>query len=189
MKKLLLFLLFVAPFPVMASPPRLPAFPGAEGGGMYATGGRGGRVLYVTRLDDDDQEGSLRWAVTRKYPRTILFRVSGVIRLRKRLNITGGDVTIAGQSAPRRRHLHCGLRRGRAGRQCRAALPAFPHGRRDGRRGPRRGRARGALLPQCPDRPLLDQLEYGRMRLVLCQRKFHDAVVHPFRESAPFAAR
>ena len=100
MKKLLLFLLFVAPFPVMASPPRLPAFPGAEGGGMYATGGRGGRVLYVTRLDDDDQEGSLRWAVTRKYPRTILFRVSGVIRLRKRLNITGGDVTIAGQSAP-----------------------------------------------------------------------------------------
>lgn len=88
MKKLLLFLLFVAPFPVMASPPRLPAFPGAEGGGMYATGGRGGRVLYVTRLDDDDQEGSLRWAVTRKYPRTILFRVSGVIRLRKRLNIT-----------------------------------------------------------------------------------------------------
>ena len=100
MKKLLLFLLFVAPFPAMASPPRLPAFPGAEGGGMYATGGRGGRVLYVTRLDDDDQEGSLRWAVTRKYPRTILFRVSGVIRLRKRLNITGGDVTIAGQSAP-----------------------------------------------------------------------------------------
>ena len=100
MKKLLLFLLFVAPFPAMAASPRLPAFPGAEGGGMYATGGRGGRVLYVTRLDDDEQEGSLRWAVTRKYPRTILFRVSGVIRLRKRLNITGGDVTIAGQSAP-----------------------------------------------------------------------------------------
>lgn len=100
MKKLLLFLLFVAPFPAMAASPRLPAFPGAEGGGMYATGGRGGPVLYVTRLDDDDQEGSLRWAVTRKYPRTILFRVSGVIRLRKRLNITGGDVTIAGQSAP-----------------------------------------------------------------------------------------
>ena len=78
----------------------IPAFPGAEGGGMYTTGGRGGRVLYVTRLDDDDQEGSLRWAVTRKYPRTILFRVSGVIRLQKRLNITGNDVTIAGQSAP-----------------------------------------------------------------------------------------
>ena len=67
----------------------LPAFPGAEGGGMYATGGRGGRVLYVTRLDDDDREGSLRWAVTRKYPRIILFKVSGVIRLQKRLNITG----------------------------------------------------------------------------------------------------
>ena len=100
MKKLFLFLLFAAPFAAMAAEPRLPAFPGAEGGGMYATGGRGGRVLYVTRLDDDGQEGSLRWAVTRKYPRTILFRVSGVIRLRKRLNITGDDVTIAGQSAP-----------------------------------------------------------------------------------------
>ena len=100
MKKLFLFLLFAAPFAAMAAEPRLPAFPGAEGGGMYATGGRGGRVLYVTRLDDDEQEGSLRWAVTRKYPRTILFRVSGVIRLRKRLNITGDDVTIAGQSAP-----------------------------------------------------------------------------------------
>ena len=100
MKKLFLFLLFAAPFAAMTAEPRLPAFPGAEGGGMYATGGRGGRVLYVTRLDDDGQEGSLRWAVTRKYPRTILFRVSGVIRLRKRLNITGDDVTIAGQSAP-----------------------------------------------------------------------------------------
>ena len=77
MKKLFLFLLFAAPFAAMAAEPRLPAFPGAEGGGMYATGGRGGRVLYVTRLDDDEQEGSLRWAVTRKYPRTILFRVSG----------------------------------------------------------------------------------------------------------------
>lgn len=103
---------------------------------MYATGGRGGRVLYVTRLDDDEQEGSLRWAVTRKYPRTILFRVSGVIRLRKRLNITGDDVTIAGQSAPGDGICIAGLRRGRAGGQCRVALPAFPHGRRDGRRGP-----------------------------------------------------
>lgn len=81
-------------------PATLPAFPGAEGGGMYATGGRGGRVLYVTSLEDDGSKGTLRWAVTRSYPRTVLFKVSGVIRLEKRLNITGGDLTIAGQSAP-----------------------------------------------------------------------------------------
>ena len=47
MKKLFLFLLFAAPFAAMAAEPRLPAFPGAEGGGMYATGGRGGRVRVV----------------------------------------------------------------------------------------------------------------------------------------------
>lgn len=81
-------------------PEPLPAFPGAEGGGRYTTGGRGGRVIYVTSLADDGSEGTLRWAVTRKYPRTVLFRVAGVIRLEKRLNITAGDLTIAGQSAP-----------------------------------------------------------------------------------------
>lgn len=67
---------------------------------MYTTGGRGGRVVYVTSLADDGSEGTLRWAVTRKYPRTVLFKVSGIIRLTKRLNITDGDLTVAGQSAP-----------------------------------------------------------------------------------------
>lgn len=43
-----------------------PAFPGAEGAGMYTTGGRGGKVLYVTSLDDNEQQGTLRWAVNQK---------------------------------------------------------------------------------------------------------------------------
>lgn len=79
---------------------QIPAFPGAEGGGMYSSGGRGGKVLYVTNLSDDGQKGSFRWAVTRKYPRTVVFMVSGTIELTKKLSIRGDSVTIAGQTAP-----------------------------------------------------------------------------------------
>ncbi len=82
------------------------AFPGAEGYGRYATGGRGGRVYYVTRLDDcsDDLlvEGTLRWALRDgdDTPRTILFRVCGTIYLSSKLKFAHPNVTIAGQTAP-----------------------------------------------------------------------------------------
>lgn len=77
-----------------------PAFPGACGGGGFASGGRGGKVLFVTSLADDNSEGTLRWAVNQKEPRTILFKVSGIIPLTKTLTIKEPNLTIAGQSAP-----------------------------------------------------------------------------------------
>lgn len=83
-----------------------PAFPGAEGGGMYANGGRGGTVYYVNTLEDTNtgseitKEGSLRWCIGRNGKRTILFKVSGTIMLNSTLSVKNGNVTIAGQSAP-----------------------------------------------------------------------------------------
>lgn len=79
---------------------RLLAFPGAEGGGRYTTGGRGGKTLLVTKLTDDGSEGTLRWAISQNYPRTVLFAVAGTIELEKPLKIAYGDLTLAGQSAP-----------------------------------------------------------------------------------------
>lgn len=79
---------------------QVPAFPGAEGAGMYTTGGRGGKVLVVNSLKDDGSEGTLRWAVEKEGARIVVFTVDGWIDLQTPLIINKPDITIAGQSAP-----------------------------------------------------------------------------------------
>ena len=90
--------------PWAARPTDLPqadiaAFPGAEGGGKFSFGGRGGKVIVVTNLNDEGP-GSLRWACEQGGARTIVFNVAGIIRLKTPLIIRAPYITIAGQSAP-----------------------------------------------------------------------------------------
>ena len=78
---------------------KLPAFPGAEGGGAFSFGGRGGKTYVVTSLADSGP-GTLRYACEQGGARTVVFNVSGIIRLKRPLIIRAPYITIAGQSAP-----------------------------------------------------------------------------------------
>jgi pectate lyase len=76
-----------------------PSFPGAEGFGATATGGRGGQVIYVTNLNIDGP-GSLQEALNTNGPRYILFKVSGVIDGAVEIPVGNGNFTLAGQTSP-----------------------------------------------------------------------------------------
>src|SRR5471030_1025509 len=73
------------------------AFPGAEGFGQFASGGRGGEIFHVTTLDDSGA-GSFRDAVS-KPKRIVVFDVGGIIRLKSNVSVSS-DITLAGQTAP-----------------------------------------------------------------------------------------
>ena len=79
------------------------AFEGAAGFGAFAGGGKGGKIIEVTRLDDElknPPEGSFRWAVMQKGPRIVKFRVAGTVQLQDEVEIREPFITIDGGDAP-----------------------------------------------------------------------------------------
>ena len=78
---------------------KIPAFPGAWGGGMYTAGGRGGKVIVVTNLNDDGP-GSFRAACETAGPRIVVFNVAGIIHLKDHVRVRAPYITIAGNTAP-----------------------------------------------------------------------------------------
>jgi len=78
---------------------RVPAFPGAEGGGKFSFGGRGGRVFIVTNLADSGP-GTLREACESAGPRIVVFNVAGIVHLGKPIYIEAPYITIDGHTAP-----------------------------------------------------------------------------------------
>lgn len=99
MKKLLTLLFAVlATVTMQAQFESAPAFPGAEGHGRFVTGGRGGKIVHVTNLNDSGT-GSLRSAVKGTARKIVVFDVAGVIALKSDLSI-GDNTTILGQTAP-----------------------------------------------------------------------------------------
>lgn len=98
MKKIITILFIIVQYNL---PAQQIAFPGAEGFGKYATGGRGGKVVAVTNLNDAG-EGSFRWALEKfpGEPLTVIFKVSGIIELQSKIQIKRSNLTIAGQTAP-----------------------------------------------------------------------------------------
>src|SRR2546423_841653 len=77
----------------------IPAFPGAEGGGAFTCGGRGGPVFVVTNLEDSGP-GSFREACEAGGPRIVVFNVAGIIKLKERIRVRAPYITIAGNTAP-----------------------------------------------------------------------------------------
>ena len=78
---------------------KIPAFPGAEGGGAFSFGGRGGNVYVVNTLADNGP-GSFRWACEQGGARMVVFNVAGIIQLKSPVDIRAPYITIAGQTAP-----------------------------------------------------------------------------------------
>src|SRR5262245_7286521 len=81
------------------APDAVKAFPTAEGFGAKSVGGRGGRVIEVTNLEDAG-EGSLRRAMEASGPRIVVFRVSGTITLKSAIRVGTPQLTVAGQTSP-----------------------------------------------------------------------------------------